>query len=66
MAQPMRQFVSFFGSFDEIYSTKVIKDKYTGHSRGLGFVEMGTLSQAQVAIKCLNGRELQGKLLSEN
>jgi RNA recognition motif-containing protein len=55
-----------FESFGEVTSAKVIKDKYTGQSRGFGFVEMPTLSQAQAAIKSLNGRELQGKPLSVN
>ncbi len=55
-----------FESFGQVSSAKVIKDKYTGQSRGFGFVEMPTLSQAQAAIKSLNGRELQGKPLSVN
>ena len=50
-----------FESFGEVTSARVIKDKYTGQSRGFGFVEMTTQSQAQTAIKSLNGKELQGK-----
>jgi len=50
-----------FLSFGEVTSAKVIKDKYTGQSRGFGFVEMATPSQAQTAIKSLNGKELMGK-----
>jgi len=44
----------------------VIKDKFTGQSKGFGFVEMLEQSQAQAAIKSLNGRELLGKQMSVN
>ena len=50
-----------FESFGEVTSAKVIKDKYTGQSRGFAFVEMPGQTQAQTAIKGLNGKELQGK-----
>ncbi len=50
-----------FESFGEVTSAKVIKDKYTGQSRGFAFVEMPGQTQAQTAIKSLNGKELQGK-----
>jgi RNA recognition motif-containing protein len=53
-----------FESFGEVTSARVIKDKYTGQSRGFGFVEMSEQSQAQTAIKSLNGKELQGKAIS--
>ncbi len=52
---------STFESFGDVTSAKVIKDKYSGQSRGFGFVEMPAQSQAQTAIKSLNGKELQGK-----
>jgi RNA recognition motif-containing protein len=50
-----------FASFGEVSSAKVIKDRYTGQFRGFGFVEMPVQSQAQTAIKSLNGKELLGK-----
>ena len=50
-----------FASFGEVTSAIVIKDKYTGQSRCFGFVEMPTQSQAQTAIKSLNGKELMGR-----
>ena len=53
-----------FESFGEVTSAKVITDKYTGQSRGFGFVEMPEQSQAQTAIKSLNGKELKGKQMS--
>ena len=55
-----------FESFGEVTSAKVIKDKYSGQSRGFGFVEMPAQSQAQTAIKSLNGKELLGKSISVN
>jgi RNA recognition motif-containing protein len=55
-----------FESFGEVTSARVIKDKYTGQSRGFGFVEMLEQSQAQAAIKSLNGKELLGKQMSVN
>ncbi len=55
-----------FESFGEVTSARVIKDKYSGQSRGFGFVEMPTQSQAQTAIKSLNGKELLGKQMSVN
>jgi len=53
-----------FESFGQVTSARVIKDKYSGQSRGFGFVEMPAQSQAQTAIKSLNGRELLGKQMS--
>ncbi len=55
-----------FESFGEVTSAKVIRDKYTGQSRGFGFVEMTTQSQAETAIKSLNGKELLGKQITVN
>jgi len=53
-----------FESFGQVTSAKVIKDQYTGQSRGFGFVEMVEQTQAQTAIKSLNGKELLGKEIS--
>jgi len=55
-----------FESFGQVTSARVIKDKYTGQSRGFGFVEMSVQSQAQTAIKSLNGKEVLGKPISVN
>src|SRR4030066_891025 len=44
-----------FESFGEVTSARVIKDKYSGQSRGFAFVGMPGQSQAQTAIKRLNG-----------
>jgi RNA recognition motif-containing protein len=55
-----------FEAFGQVSSARVIKDKYNGQSRGFGFVEMLEQSQAQAAIKSLNGKELMGKQMSVN
>jgi RNA recognition motif-containing protein len=55
-----------FESFGDVSSARVIKDKYTGQSRGFGFVEMSVQSQAQTAIKSLNGKDLLGKQITVN
>jgi len=55
-----------FESFDQVISARIIKDKFTGQSKGFGFVEMLEQSQAQAAIKSLIGRELLGKQKSLN
>jgi RNA recognition motif-containing protein len=55
-----------FESFGEVTSARIIKDKYTGESRGFGFVEMLEQTQAQAAIRSLNGKEFLGKQLSVN
>jgi len=44
----------------------VISDKFTGQSRGFGFVEMGSGSEAQAAISGLNGRQYGGRSLVVN
>jgi RNA recognition motif-containing protein len=55
-----------FGAFGEVTSAKIIKDKYSGESRGFGFVEMPAGAEAQSAIDGLNGKELKGLMLKVN
>ena len=55
-----------FESFGQVISARIIKDKYTGQPRGFAFVEMPEQSQAQAAIKSLNGKEFLGKQMSVN
>ena len=52
-----------FEAFGEVASASVIKDKYTQESRGFGFVEMPTQSEAQAAITGLGGTDLKGRAL---
>lgn len=52
-----------FEAFGEVSSAKVIKDHFGGASRGFGFVEMPNNSEADSAMKALNGEELKGKAI---
>ncbi len=49
-----------------IESAEVIMDRDTGRSKGFGFVEMGSDSEAQAAISALNGQEQGGRALTVN
>ncbi len=55
-----------FSQFGEITSVTIIKDKFTGESRGFGFVEMPGKDEAQQAIAQLNGSNMQGKSITVN
>ena len=55
-----------FEVFGEVDTVKVIKDKYTGRSKGFGFVEMPAKAEAQSAIEGLNGKDLKGRSLNVN
>jgi cold-inducible RNA-binding protein len=55
-----------FEGFGQITSVNIIKDKFSGQSRGFGFVEMPGRAEAQAAIAGLNGKELKGRTLSVN
>ena len=60
------QVKDLFEQFGQVVSVKIIKDKYTGQSRGFCFVEMPEQAQAQTAIRSLNGKELLGQQMSVN
>jgi RNA recognition motif-containing protein len=55
-----------FAAHGTVQSAKVISDKFTGQSRGFGFVEMGSNDEAQKAIAALNGTQLDGRTLVVN
>ena len=55
-----------FSAHGTVASANVISDKFTGQSRGFGFVEMGSSSEAQKAIESLNGTQLDGRTLTVN
>lgn len=58
------QLQDLFSEFGEIASARVIMDRETGRSRGFGFVEMTSDSDAQNAIDTLNGKEVEGKAIN--
>jgi cold-inducible RNA-binding protein len=53
-----------FEAFGQVTSASIIKDRYSGESRGFGFVEMATKTEAQAAINGLNGTSLKERTLS--
>ncbi|MCK5434465.1 MAG: RNA-binding protein [Dehalococcoidales bacterium] len=53
-----------FEPFGQVTSANIIKDRYSGESRGFGFVEMATKSEAQAAINGVNGTSLGERTLS--
>jgi cold-inducible RNA-binding protein len=55
-----------FEGFGQVESVNVIKDKYSGRSKGFGFVEMPAKDEAQSAINELNDTELKGRTLKVN
>ncbi|MEW5900921.1 MAG: RNA-binding protein [Acidobacteriota bacterium] len=55
-----------FQAFGEVTSASVIKDKFSGDSRGFGFVEMPNSAEAQKAISMLNGKALKGRSITVN
>jgi len=55
-----------FEAFGQVTSAKIITDKFTGDSRGFGFVEMSNNSEAQSAISGLDGKDMKGNNLKVN
>ncbi|MGE3260697.1 MAG: RNA recognition motif domain-containing protein [Bacteriovoracia bacterium] len=55
-----------FSAFGTVESAKIIMDRDSGRSKGFGFVEMGSDSEAQAAIEKLNGQVLDGRPLTVN
>ena len=53
-----------FSLHGTVESANVISDKFTGQSRGFGFVEMSSSKEAQKAIESLNGTQLDGRTLT--
>ncbi len=55
-----------FSGVGKVQSVNIIKDKYTGMSKGFAFVEMETEAEAQAAVEKFNGGELSGKTITVN
>ena len=55
-----------FSAHGTVESARVITDRFTGRSRGFGFVEMSNEEEAQTAIDSLNGSDLDGRSLTVN
>ena len=57
---------TLFGESGTVASVNIITDRFSGKSRGFGFVEMENEEEAQAAIERLNGNEFQGRPLTVN
>ena len=56
----------FFGQCGTVESATVITDKFSGQSKGFGFVEMANAEEGEKAIAALNGTQLGGRTLNVN
>ena len=57
---------SEFAEYGEVQSAKIITDKFTGRSRGFGFVEMNSDDEGKKAMEALNGKDCEGRQLVVN
>jgi cold-inducible RNA-binding protein len=55
-----------FQAFGEVEKAAVIKDKFSGESRGFGFIEMPNKIEAEKAISMVNGKDLKGRTAKVN
>ena len=55
-----------FEAFGQVETVNIIKDKYSGQSKGFGFVEMSAKAEADSAIEGLNDTELKGRTMKVN
>jgi len=55
-----------FAAYGQVATASIIKDKFSGESRGFGFVEMPTKEEAEKAIAALNGKDLKGRTMTVN
>ncbi len=53
-----------FEEFGQVESANIIKDKFSGESRGFGFVQMPSKEEAQAAVEAMNEKELSGNTLN--
>jgi cold-inducible RNA-binding protein len=61
-----RNLVEEFKRFGQVASARIIKNRFNGKSKGFGFVEMADRTEAQAAIRALNGKEILGRKIVVN
>ena len=55
-----------FEAFGQVSTATIIQDRFSGESRGFGFVEMPSKDEAQTAIAEMNGKDLKGRAITVN
>ncbi len=60
------ELLELFAAYGDVSSAMVIMDKFSGRSKGFGFVEMASNTEAEAAIKALNEKEVEGRNLRVN
>lgn len=55
-----------FSQYGDVSNVQLISDRFTGASKGFGFVEMDNNSEADAAIKALNGTDMKGRRITVN
>ncbi len=60
------QLEELFSQAGKVVSAVVISDKYSGRSKGFGFVEMSSDEEAKKAVEMLNGKDFEGRGLTVN
>ncbi len=58
--------IELFSQFGTVESANHIRDRDTGRSKGFGFIEMSTPSEAEAAIEAMNGQDVEGRPLTVN
>ncbi|MCL4458816.1 MAG: RNA-binding protein [Chloroflexi bacterium] len=66
LSTTVEELKAFFGKVGTVESATIVADKFSGQSRGFGFVEMSTNQEAQQAIQQLNGQILGGQAIVVN
>lgn len=61
-----QELTDLFGQHGAVSSAQIVTDRFTGQSRGFGFVEMTSPAEAQTAINALNGTQFGGRTLTVN
>jgi len=60
------QLQELFAKFGQVSSAKVIRDKFSGQSKGFGFVEFASDEEGQKAMEGMNGQDLGGRSIKVN
>jgi len=55
-----------FAEFGQVTEVRLIMDKFSGESKGFGFVEMPSKAEAEKAIEAMNGKDFMGRTLNVN